>query len=257
MKITTKTTKEQLKKFLGVNAKAVQKEDKDLFDRLSYTSNMAKKDDSKVTRKDLVDLAKEVIALLGNRCSEPAMTPVAENSVKKLTKGGSKKQEPKKDSSEEVVKSEEKTTKKKSATKKSEKVESAEEVSKKSIQLATMFPKTLSVDGNKYELASDIKNMDELYKAYEKEEVLVFAYYWTKRHLKQFAYFNDWLGHPESFENDLDLATAIHVSDEKKVAYQVSMYTEAIYTILPKDLEEEDGIRIASGIEFQIYRQVE
>ena len=253
MTITTKTTKEQLTKFLGVNAKAVQKKDKDLFDRMVYSSDMMKKDHSKVTRKDLVELAKEVSALLGNKCSEPAMTPVAENSVKKkLTKGGSKKQEPKEDSSEEVVKSEEKTTKKKS-----EKVESAKEVSKKSIQLAMMFPKTLDIDGNKYELASDIKNMDDLYKAYEKEEVLVFAYYWTKRHLKQFAYFNDWLGHPESFENDLDLATAIHVSDEKKVSYQVSMYTEAIYTILPKDLEEEDGIRIASGIEFQIYRQVE
>ena len=253
MKITTKTTKEQLTKFLGVNAKAVQKKDKDLFDRMVYSSDMMKKDQSKVTRKDLVDLAKEVIALLGNKCSEPAMTPVAESSVKKLNK----KTETKKDSSDEV-KGEKKTTKK-SATKKQEKVVELNPVdNKKSVQMAKAFPKTLEVGDNKYELAEDIKTMDDLYTALsDEEETVVFAYYWTKRHLKQYDYFNGYLGQPKEFEKDLDLATAIHISDEKKVSYQLSMYTEAIYTILPEDLEEEDGIRIAGGIEFQIYRQVE
>ena len=89
-----------------------------------------------------------------------------------------------------------------------------------------------------------------------KDEEIVFAYYWTKRHLKQFSYFGGWLGQPKSFDNDLDLATAIYVSDEKKVSYQVSMYTEAIYTILPTDFEETDGVRVAGGIEYQIYRAV-
>lgn len=118
-----------------------------------------------------------------------------------------------------------------------------------------MFPKEISVGDDTYELAEDIKTFDDLYDALEKDEDIVFAYYWTKRHLKQFDYFMGWLGQPKSFDNDLDLATAMYVSDEKKVAYQISMYTEAVYTILPTDFEEVDGVRVAGGIEYQIYRK--
>lgn len=282
MKITTKTTKEQLKSFLGANAKAVKTADKDLFDQIAYADKMAKKDDSKVTRKDLVDLVKSVIALLGDKCVEPALaqekapaTPQAENSVKKLAKGVSKKQETKEDTSSEESGESEKTAeetqgaeekkapkkslsgKKKPATKK-EGVTDLEPTtsSDKAVQLAKMFPKTIEVGDSKYELAEDIKTLDDLYEALNKDEEIVFAYYWTKRHLKQFDYFMGWLGQPKSFDNDLDLATAIYVSDEKKVSYQVSMYTEAVYTILPTDFEEVDGVRVAGGIEFQIYRAV-
>ena len=280
MKITTKTTKEQLKSFLGANAKAVKTADKDLFDQIAYADKMAKKDDSKVTRKDLVDLVKSVIALLGDKCVEPALaqekapaTPQAENSVKKLAKGVSKKQETKEETSSEESGESEKTAEetqgadeKKEAPKKSlgGKKKSKEGVtvlntdadSEKAVQLAKAFPKTLEVGDSKYELAEDIKTLDDLYEALNKDEEIVFAYYWTKRHLKQFSYFGGWLGQPKSFDNDLDLATAIYVSDEKKVSYQVSMYTEAIYTILPTDFEETDGVRVAGGIEYQIYRAV-
>ena len=282
MKITTKTTKEQLKSFLGANAKAVKTADKDLFDQIAYADKMAKKDDSKVTRKDLVDLVKSVIALLGDKCVEPALaqekapaTPQAENSVKKLAKGVSKKQETKEETSSEESGESEKTAeetqgaeekkapkkslggKKKPATKK-EGVTDLEPTtsSDKAVQLAKMFPKTIEVGDAKYELAEDIKTLEDLYEALNKDEEIVFAYYWTKRHLKQFPYFGGWLGQPKSFDNDLDLATAIYVSDEKKVSYQVSMYTEAIYTILPTDFEETDGVRVAGGIEYQIYRAV-
>lgn len=283
MKITTKTTKEQLKSFLGANAKAVKTADKDLFDQIAYADKMAKKDDSKVTRKDLVDLVKSVIALLGDKCVEPALaqekapaTPQAENSVKKLAKGVSKKQETKEETSSEESGESEKTAeetqgddekkeapkkslggKKKPATKKEGvTVLNTDADSEKAVQLAKAFPKTLEVGDSKYELAEDIKTLDDLYEALNKDEEIVFAYYWTKRHLKQFSYFGGWLGQPKSFDNDLDLATAIYVSDEKKVSYQVSMYTEAIYTILPTDFEETDGVRVAGGIEYQIYRAV-
>lgn len=282
MKITTKTTKEQLKSFLGANAKAVKTADKDLFDQIAYADKMAKKDDSKVTRKDLVDLVKSVITLLGDKCVEPALaqekapaTPQAENSVKKLAKGVSKKQETKEETSSEESGESEKTAeetqgaeekkapkkslsgKKKPATKKEGvTVLNTDADSEKAVQLAKAFPKTLEVGDSKYELAEDIKTLDDLYEALNKDEEIVFAYYWTKRHLKQFSYFGGWLGQPKSFDNDLDLATAIYVSDEKKVSYQVSMYTEAIYTILPTDFEETDGVRVAGGIEYQIYRAV-
>lgn len=292
MKITTKTTKEQLKSFLGANVKSVKTQDKDLFDRIAYADKMSKKDDSKVTRKDLVDLVKDVIALLGDKCVEPALaqektpsTPQVESSVKKLSKGTSKKQEPKKEDTpkenapkksgenSEIAKriaekiaekvdekvDEKKSPKKSLGSKKQAPKKDGVTVlnpsdNEKAVQLAKMFPKTIEVGDSKYELASDIKTMDDLYEALEKGEEIVFAYYWTKRHLKQFDYFEGLLGQPKSFDNDLDLANAIHISDEKKVCYSVSMYTEAIYTILPHNLEEEDGIRIAGGIEYQIYR---
>lgn len=283
MKITTKTTKEQLKSFLGANAKAVKTADKDLFDQIAYADKMAKKDDSKMTRKDLVDLVKSVIALLGDKCVEPALaqekapaTPQAENSVKKLAKGVSKKQETKEETSSEESGESENTAeetqgadekkeapkkslggKKKPATKKEGvTVLNTDADSEKAVQLAKAFPKTLEVGDSKYELAEDIKTLDDLYEALNKDEEIVFAYYWTKRHLKQFSYFGGWLGQPKSFDNDLDLATAIYVSDEKKVSYQVSMYSESIYTILPTDFEETDGVRVAGGIEYQIYRAV-
>lgn len=287
MKITTKTTRDQLKSFLGANVKAVKAQDKDLYNRIAYVDKMIKTDESKVTRKDLVDLAKDVIALLGDKIVEPIAPktpaePQAENSVKKLAKGVSKKQEVKAEESSEVSGESEKTAEETQEEAKTEKVDNksakkslggkkkpatkkegvtvlntdADTNSEKAVQLAKAFPKTLEVGDSKYELAEDIKTLDDLYEALNKDEEIVFAYYWTKRHLKQFSYFGGWLGQPKSFDNDLDLATAIYVSDEKKVSYQVSMYTEAIYTILPTDFEETDGVRVAGGIEYQIYRAV-
>lgn len=284
MKITAKTTKAELKSFLGANVKAVAKKDKGLFDRIAYADKVSKEDDSKVKRTDLIALAKEVITLLGKSVAEPVLAeetpaePVAENSVKKLSKGVSKKQKSMEDEATEDVEDGDETAEETPATEKEEKVDkksakkslgkkkeqpkkdgvTALEGSEnpKTVQLAKMFPKTLEVGDTKYELAEDIKTMDDLYEALNNDEEIVFAYYWTKRHLKQFPYFNGWLGQPKSFDNDLDLATAIYVSDEKKVSYQVSMYTEVVYSILPTDLENEDGIRVAGGIEYQIYRAV-
>ena len=276
MKITSKTTKKELAEILGANAKVVKAQDKNLYDQVAYTSNMMKKDEKKVTRRDLVDLVKDVMKSLGDKFVEPvlaqgtlapAVQPQAENAVKKLTKGVSKKQEmkPAKEPAKEESKEEQgaekapkKSLGKKSTTKKSkEGVTDLEPAtsSDKAVQLAKMFPKEISVGDDTYELAEDIKNFDDLYNALEKDEEIVFAYYWTKRHLKQFPYFMGWLGQPKSFDNDLDLATAMYVSDEKKVAYQISMYTEAVYTILPTDFDEVDGVRVAGGIEYQIYRK--
>ena len=277
MKMTSKTTKQELANVLGANAKVVKEQDKNLYDQMAYTSDMMKKDDKKVTRRDLVDLVKDVMKALGDKFVEPALAeektlapvqPQAENAVKKLTKGVSKKQEmkpakeePAKDESTEeqgAEKAPKKSLGKKSTTKKSkEGVTDLEPAtsSDKAVQLANMFPKEISVGDDTYELAEDIKTFDDLYDALEKDEDIVFAYYWTKRPLKQFDYFMGWLGQPKSFDNDLDLATAMYVSDEKKVAYQISMYTEAVYTILPTDFDEVDGVRVAGGIEYQIYRK--
>lgn len=278
MKITTKTTKEQLKHFLNDNAKAVKAKDKNLYDRMMYTGKVIKEDDSKVTRKELVDLAKETLKLLGKDTNitsleakeETPATPVAENSVKKLSK---KKQEVKETEPEESdeeepaeeVKEEQVDTKKsakKSSLGKKDKPKKDgvtilnDKKNTKVVQMAEQFPSTITVGDATYEIATDIKTMEDLHTALANEEEIVFAYYWTKRHLKQFSYFGDVLGHPKSFDNDLDLAMAIYVSDGYKVCHSVSMSTEIVYTLLPSDLEEEDGIRCSFGIEYQIYRAV-
>lgn len=282
MKITTKTTKEQLKHFLNDNAKAVKAKDKNLYDRMMYTGKVIKEDDSKVTRKELVDLAKETLKLLGDKCNitslevkeETPATPVAENSVKKLSK---KKQEVKETEPEESdeeesadeepadeVKEEKKVDTKKSAKKslgkkekpKKDAVVALESTSNKVTPLAKIFPQTVTVGDSKYELAHDITSMEDLHTALSNEEEIVFAFYWTKRHLKQFPYFGSMLGQPKSFDNDLDMTTTLYVSDEMKIAYTVSMYTEAVYAVIPSDFEEEDGLRFNNGVEFQIYRAV-
>ena len=275
MKITTKTTKQELKNFLGANVKAVKEKDKDLFDRIAYADKMAKKDDSKVARKDLADLAKEVITLLGKAVAEPALAqetpaePVAENSVKKLGKGVSKKQKSMEESSEvssesektaENTQTEEKVDAKKSAkkslgAKKTPAKKDGDTDSKGTVQ-EEYFPSTLKVGDTNYELAHDITSMEDLYNALNNDEEVVFAFYYNKKMLKQAPYFYDMLGRPKSFENDLDLATTIYVSEEMKIAYHISMYTEGCYNTLPDDFEEVEGVRYAGTMEYQIYRAV-
>lgn len=264
MKITTKTTKEEMTKYLGANASAVQKKDKSLFERLQYASKMFKKDPEKVTRKDLVDLVKDTVACL-------APTPVvAEASLKKSTslkKGDkSKKSEETSETSdvEEAPKSEEETAKvdtKKSANKtvgkKNEPKKSGDASLNKTETTKVSFKDEFEVDGAKYQIAHDIKSMEDLYKALEAEEVIVFAFSWTKSQIKQFRYFEGQVPTPKSFPQDLDLATCIYASDAGVVAYAVSMYTEANYCILPVDFEEVDNIRYCAGIEYQLYRQTE
>ena len=263
-----KMTKEQLAKVLGNNFIAVKKASKEVAERIMYASKKYKEDNKSVTKKDLLDLVKDTMSALGNKFvlatdSMDISAPVlAENSVKPSGKKLSKK----KDSgdTEKEVEKEEEATAKKPAKKTPKKKESAvkplneEDEDKPVYVLADQFNEEIEVDGNKYSIAHDIKTMKDLIKAFENEETLVFAYYWTARHLRQYNYFEGFVQSPKEFPMDLDLASVMYVSDEGVIAYAISMYTEANYLILPKDLEEVDGLRFSSGgIEFQIYRLIE
>ena len=270
MKITRSTNKEQLKEFLSANYAQVKKSDKTLAQSIMYASTQDKKDPKLVKRADLIDLAKQVMTLLGDKVVDalaPAPTPiVAENSVKpKLKAKGQKSAEKSEEEAPQQTAEPEKKsapkgkTEKQTAPKAQPKQKKDDKAVLQSAQpLATKecFPEVLELgdSGAKYELAEDIQSMEDLHNALNNDEEIVFAYYWNKRLLKQFPYFSDWLGHPKSFKDDLDIATTLYVSDEYKVAYQVSAYTEAVYTVLPTDFEVVDGIRVAGGIEFQIYR---
>lgn len=269
-KITTKTTRNTLENLLKLNAKLVS-DDKSLADRVKYTIDHA----DKATRSDLADMVKEVIDKLGDKflTGAPAPVAVAENSLKKPVKVAAKKAAPKKEEpveeeddeeEEQPEEVDEKPVKaKKSAPTKTKKVEKKADgvtplepnsSSNREVQLAKMFPETIEVAGEKFKVAHDVTKMEDLMEGeYE------FAFYWTKRHLRQFPYFEGFLGQPKSFPNDLDTAQLIYVSEEGKIAYCVSDITEAPYNVLPDDLAEIDGLRIGkySSIEFQIYRKVE
>ena len=179
----------------------------------------------------------------------PSFAPVAENSAKP------KKLAPKK--APETEEAPEETPKKKPAPKKKAGVVKATEPkSGKEISIAESFSDEFELDGVKYQIAHDIKNMEDLAKAYENDETVIFAMYWSKRLLRQFGYGDGSFETPKEFPLDLDIATCIYVSDEGVVAYAVSNYTEANYRILADEFEEVDGLRYAGAIEYQIYRVV-
>lgn len=274
MKITRNTTVEQLKSFIGANVSEVKKQDKNLFDRISYTDKAMKKDPKAVKKADLVDLAKDITKLLGDAVKEavatPTLTPVAENSVKPVAKlsakGGKKsaeKTEDKTESKEETPVTTEKDSEKKSektevkapkpkAEKKAPKVEDLRD----DYATAESFPDTLKMGEAEYAIAHDITDMEKLLEAVNNDEDIVFAFYWSKRHLVQGNYAMGRLKHPKSFADNLDLATCLYVSDNKTVTYALSMYTEALYMVMADSFEEIDGMRFCLGIEFQIYRAV-
>ena len=277
MKITTKTTKEQLTSFLEESLKNLT--DSNLKDRINYALEA---EEDKVTKKDLGDLAKEVIKTLALDKTEPKVEPKAENSVQKLNKGISKKQKdleeapkkkpvPKKSEPESEETAEEPKTEPKEAEKPDEKPAKKQKPKKSKVHEVTDddFPETLETVGERvdekgekipiittYTLAHDIQSMEDLYNALTKDEEIALAFYYSRKMLKEAPYFYNMVEAPKSFQHDLDLATTIYVSDGLKVAYHISKYTEACYSTIPEDYEELDGVRYAGTMQYQIYRFV-
>lgn len=260
MKITRNTTVEQLKGFIGANVAEVKKQDKNLFDQISYTDKAMKKDPKSVKKADLVQLAKDIMTLLGDAVKEVTtpvtLTPVAENSTKPVAKlsakGGAKKSAEKAEDKKEPVPTasgEKKPTTGKKDEKKSIKKPVPE------VATASSFPETLTIGDESYELAHDITDMDKLHEASDNDEEIIFAFYWSKSQIKQFNYGSGLLPAPkDGFKDNLDLSTLLYVSDEKKVCFSLSMYTENLYQVMPDAFEEIEGVRYSMGIEYQIYR---
>lgn len=260
-----KMNKTGLTEVLNINFVEVKKADKSLADRIIYTAKSYKADEKSVTKKDLLDLVNEVSESLGDKFlleapAKKSETPKVESQTKKLKAKSSKKDEgqkpEKKAEPEEEPEEEKKPAGKKSSKKPAEKKSA---VNPRELVLAETFSDSITLDdGSQYEIAHDIKSMADLMKAYDNEETVVFAMYWTKRHLTQFGYFHgDFETPKDGFPLDLDLASCIYVSEDGVVSYATSLYTEACYMFFPKDFEEVDGVRFSGGVEFQIYRKVE
>ena len=275
--VVNKLTKAQLTTVLNENFKAVKRVSKEIADSIQYTAKAYKEDEKNVTKKDLLDLVKDVMNALGDKFilatdSMDISVPVlAENSVKpsgkklsKKSKAEPKEEEPETEETDEEPKEE---APKKPAKKGGKKKESAVTVANEdeedtpAILLAETFKDEIVLsddDGeSKYQIAHDIDSMEKLVEAFNNEETIVFAMYWSKRYLQQFPYFNGEFKAPKEFPLDLDIASCMYVSDDNVVAYAISLYTEGCYVFKPQDFKEYDGIRFSSGIEFQIYRLVE
>ena len=274
--VVNKLTKAQLTTVLRENFTAVKKASKEVADRITYASKAYKADEKSVTKKDLLDLVKETMTVLGDKfilATDSVDVPVpvlAENSVKPSGKKLSKKSKETTKEVEETKKTTESPKEeapKKPAKKNGNKKESAVTVANKeeenapAILLAETFKDEIVLtddDGeSKYHIAHDIDSMEKLVEAFNNEETIVFALYWSKRHLQQFPYFNGDFKAPKEFPLDLDIASCMYVSDDNVVAYAVSLYTDGCYMFKPNDFKEYDGVRFSGGIEFQIYRLVE
>lgn len=223
MKITTATKVEDIKAYLVGNLENLGKVNADL---LTEVVEFHKR--KKATKKEYVELANKVEKALETKPAESK----AVASVKPKNKKSSEKQVEAVESANESVR----------------------KVQEQELVLAKVFPTEVVVEGDTYKIASDINSMSDLKKAFDKGSEIVIAMLWTKRHLRQFPY-----GIPElhsdvnEFPNDLDLSQAIYMSDDLKVMYAVSVYTDNCSTFLAKDIPQFEGLRFSNGAEFQIY----
>lgn len=250
-------------------------EDENLKSRVDYTMKSLDKDEKSVAKSDLFDLVRELVAFFS---ATPTPAPV-ENSPKPALKGKKKAKaeeaeeaDEAEDEDDEAKEVEEKPKKQKKAAKSKKpeksKVETAEDFKKGSI-MAKMFPAEIQTEelGHLVACYDKYTTMAEVREALEQGKTLIFATFWTKRHIKQFGYsmmFN--VPVPKEFPFDLDMLQALYVCDNIDRLYALSSYTEAMFEFLEEDLarvdvESNDGntysMRYSAGLEFEIYEVVE
>lgn len=265
VKDLNKMAKGDLAKFIGVNVPDVKAQDKNLFDRIAYTDKQMKQDAKSITKRDLLDLAKEILKLLGDSvkdlAGEPKQTPklVVENSTKpKLPNSGKgngktdKKDQttlPPQDNKQQQTAGESKTEPPKADNKKT-KPATPETVT------ADSFPAEIEVNGVKATLTHDYHTLDELEAAFANRQVFL-AFYWSKTQIKQFNYGSGLLPAPKNgFKDNLDIASLLYISERnpKTCCFALSTETDNMYQVMKDSLEEFDGVRYNMGIEFALYQ---
>ena len=281
--VTAKTNKKGLIDYIAESAKSVK--DKNLLSRIAYTFKALDKSEADVPKSDLYDLAKEIMSVLA-----PAPQPVAvENSPK--PKLGKKKSAEEKVTGPTVVETTEEETAEeapaekeeapapkkptKKVTPKKEKAEPAKVIAtdgltKKDLPMARIFPKEIDHEslGKLVACPDKYHSIQEVKEAIEADKNLIFACYWTKRHIKEFAYGQSYeVPVPKGgFPYDLDTLQALYVCEGIDRIYALSTYTEAMFRFVEEDLvptecEANDGskfmMRYSAGLEFEIYEVVE
>ena len=245
MKNLQKLTKKGLVEYLKTAEDKI-KDDSSLVDRIVYTLSKAGKDLKSILKADLLDLADEV----QNTLEAQKIVGAVENSTKNEEEIDIKKV-PKKAKAKAKVKKEE-AKEKEEANDKPKAVKGNESKSK---ELAENFPKEVLVGEEKYSINFELKTIEDIVKALEEGTKIVFAFYWTKRHLKQFPY--DMYGictkSVKEFPQDLDLAQVIYPTREGTALYLVSLYTDIMHIVMADELKIEDNMRFCNGVEYNIY----
>lgn len=286
--ITEKTTKQGFVKFLKeyLDSPIV---DKNLSDRIKYALDMFSKDQTKVAKSDLFDLAKEVMQSM-----TPA-TPAPVEASLKPKKSGAKKPAKVEEPAEEVEETTEEETavteeapaepekkpgKKKSSLKKSgkdskkaevETLPAASNVGIDHLPSAKMFPAEIDHPelGKLIACTGAYTTYAEVLKALEEEKTLYFAVYWTKRHIREYGYSEAFLVNvpKEGFPLNLDILMAVLPCETMERVFAMSRITEALYRFEGaefkpiEDIDPRSGekfqIRVTGGAEFEIYRPAE
>ncbi len=153
-------------------------------------------------------------------------------------------------------------------------VEMSSKLGSKSTPLASIFPPEFTFEGFKF-IAVPFKyqTMDEIRDVINQENKnsLIFAAYWTKRHIRQFNYADNFklkktVSEDLEFENDMDIVIPQFALNMEDTIVAVSAYTEAVYSFKGEELKvvedtDSDGnkyvLRFSNGMEFQIYELVD
>lgn len=273
--INAKTTKKGLIDFIRESVKAITEEN--LASRIQYTLKGVEKNEAEVSKSDLYDLAKEIMGFIA-----PAPQPVAMENSPKPKLGKKKSAEPVEEAETEEVEADEeetekeapapKKTVKKAASKKKDTpaVETTDGLTKKDLPMARIFPKEIDHEslGKLVACPDKYHTVKEIREAIDSDKNLIFACYWTKRHIKEFAYGQTYeVPVPKGgFPYDLDTLQALYVCEGIDRIYALSTYTEAMFRFMEEDLvptecEANDGskfmMRYSAGLEFEIYEVVD
>ena len=290
IKITEKTSKKGLMDYLKSYVFESPIVDARLAERINYAIAMFNKDQTKVKKEDLFELATEVQEALA------ALTPAApapvEASLKpnKKTGGITKSKTPVKEVEDESEDEEEapaeepeageveevETPKKsgKKSGKKSTLKKSTKDSKKKKTEVETlpatsnvgvdrlpsakMFPAEIDHPelGKLIACVGDYTTYQEIAEALEAEKTLYFACYWTKRHIREYQYAQYKMVDPNTVKNgfplDLDILVAVLPCTTMERLFAMSSYTEALFQFEGEDFKYIEDTDPRGGGKFQI-----
>lgn len=286
IKITEKTSKKGLMDYLKSYIFDSPIVDARLAERVNYAISMFNKDQTKVKKGDLFDLATEVQEALAALTPAPATPAPVEGSLKPKKTGGITKsktpveevedesedeeeapaEEPEAEEVEEVEtpkKSGKKSTLKKSNkdSKKKPEVETlpaASNVGADHLPSAKMFPAEIDHPelGKLIACVGDYTTYADILKALEAEKTLYFACYWTKRHIREYQYAQAKMVDPKTVKNgfplDLDILMAVLPCETMERVFAMSRITEALFQFEGEDFKYVEDTDPRGGGKFQI-----
>lgn len=252
---TTKPTKTSLVASLRAIAPQVAKISTDLALKIDKALKS-----KKTTVEELSALLKESIELGNKPVVEADAKPAPKKKVtaKKTEKAEEPKKTPEKQSKKTAKKSEESPVKSEKST------------GDIKAPMATLFPDTITteVDGEEVLLRKakpdEFTTIDELVEALEEDKTVLFACYWSKRHIKEFSYgYTFRVPEVKSFKNDLDLVLATASCQKIKRIWAMSLLTDAMYFFEEDELTpiedtnpyngDKYKVRVSNGMEYEIY----